>query len=117
MRVPPSACSTSTVDGQGFFRRASPCPATDRRERPINLWISILLPLGRPRDCSLGERSGVARGSMAYSAVIPALSLTPEEEGDTVLHGYGAEHFSETLGYHRRAFREGLNTLCDPHGP
>jgi len=70
--VPPSACNTS----QSTIKVLSPSAVrsvTARSERPIRRWISWLLPATLPNDESRGVRVTVARGSMAYSAVIQPL--------------------------------------------
>jgi hypothetical protein len=48
---------------------------TARSERPINLCISCVLPLGRPFDTSREVRVSVARGIMAYSLEIHPLPV------------------------------------------
>ena len=72
VRVPPSACSTS----QSSRMLRSPNTArstTDRNERPISRWISMVRPDARPFETSRGVRVAVARGSIEYSAVTQPL--------------------------------------------
>ena len=79
VRVPPSACSTS----QSMTIWRSPMAGrltTARSARPIRRWISCVRPDGRPAVTSRRVRSCVARGSIAYSAVIQPLPL-PRSQG------------------------------------
>jgi hypothetical protein len=68
VRVPPSACNTSQSIAMVF----SPSAARSmhaRSDRPISLLISWVRPPIRPRTDSRSDRSWVAAGSIAYSAV------------------------------------------------
>ena len=82
VRVPPSACSTS----QSRITLRSPSASisiTDRSDRPISRWISMVRPEARPFETSRAVRVEVARGSMEYSAVTQPLP-EPRRNGGTV---------------------------------
>ena len=68
VRVPPSACSTSQSMAMVF----SPSAARSmhaRSDRPTSRLISCVRPPTRPLTDSRSDRSWVAAGSIAYSAV------------------------------------------------
>ncbi len=68
VRVPPSAPMTS--QSTSTLRSPSFCMSTtERSARPISRWISCVRPPSRPLAASRWLRSGVACGSIAYSAV------------------------------------------------
>src|SRR5437773_8056777 len=64
-----------------------------RRDRPISRWISCVLPEGLPLVTSRGVRLTVARGSMAYSAVIQPFP-DPRMNGGTVSSTDAAHNIS-----------------------
>jgi len=55
---------------------------TDRSDRPISRWISIVRPPTLPSDASRRMRVFVDRGSMPYSAVTQPLPV-PRRNGGT----------------------------------
>src|SRR4030067_2609753 len=78
VRGPPAA----EIQSQSTHTVLSPNPGRtvpDRRERPINLWISKVRPL--PRPDSLGVRVLVERGSIEYSAVTHPLPVFLKKGG------------------------------------
>ncbi len=80
VRVPPSACRTS----QSRITLRSPSASrftTERSERPIKRWISIVRPEARPLVTSRGVRVAVARGSIEYSAVTHPLPAPRRKPG------------------------------------
>ena len=80
VRVPPSAWITS----QSRITLRSPSAArstTERKERPINRWISMERPDWRPLDTSRGVRVAVARGSIEYSAVTQPFPAPRRKDG------------------------------------
>ena len=94
VRVPPSACSTS----QSSDQLRSPSAArstTDRSERPISRWISMVRPEGAAFETSRGVRVAVARGSMEYSAVTHPLSAPRRNHG--TLSSTDAAHSTRVL--------------------
>ena len=76
VRVPPSASMTSQSTVMVTSGRRSRS-TTERSERPINLWISVPLELGR----RLEMRSGELPGSIEYSAVTHPPSLLRIQPG------------------------------------
>jgi hypothetical protein len=56
---------------------------TDRNDRPINRWISWVLPPTFPFEDSRCERVWVALGSMEYSAVTQPVPF-PRKNGGTL---------------------------------
>ena len=68
VRVPPSACSTSQSIAMVFSPSAARSMQA-RSERPTSRLISWVRPPTRPLTDSRSERSWVAAGSIAYSAV------------------------------------------------
>src|ERR1017187_6134659 len=68
VRVPPSAWITS--QSMVICRSPSACRSiTERKDLPINRWISTVRPPCLPAEASRRGRWAVARGSMPYSAV------------------------------------------------
>jgi hypothetical protein len=68
VRVPPSACSTSQSIAMVFSPSAFKSMHA-RNDRPMSRLISWVRPPTRPLTDSRSERSWVAAGSIAYSAV------------------------------------------------
>ena len=87
--VPPSACITSQsiiiVLSPSFFKSIAA-----RKDLPINLWISMVLPVNLPLEDSRLVLVLVARGNIEYSAVIQPFEL-PFKNGGT---------FSSTVALH-----------------
>src|SRR6185312_8605679 len=68
VRVPPSACSTSQSIAM-VFSPSAPRSMHARSDRPTSRLISCVRPPTRPLTDSRSDRSWVAAGSIAYSAV------------------------------------------------
>ena len=81
VRVPPSAWITSQSSHSVRSPRRS-SRTTDRIERPISRWISMVRPPTLPCEASRAVRVLVARGSMPYSAVTQPLPV-PRRNGGT----------------------------------
>ena len=81
VRVPPSAWITSQSSHSVRSPRRSR-RTTDRIERPISRWISMVRPPTLPCEASRAVRVLVARGSMPYSAVTQPLPV-PRRNGGT----------------------------------
>ena len=79
-RVPPSACSTSQSI-QSVLSPSASKSVTERIERPISRWISIVRPLCLPRAASRSVRSPVDAGSSEYSAVSQPRPLPDSQRG------------------------------------
>src|SRR5215470_3783529 len=81
VRVPPSAWITS----QSIQIERSPScvmSVTARKDRPTSRCISKVLPPCLPLTASLGDRFGVARGNIEYSAVTHPVPF-PFKKGGT----------------------------------
>src|SRR5438552_8719831 len=68
--------STVTLRGPSALRSM-----VVRRARPMSRWISNVRPPGRPAMLSRWLRSGVLRGSIAYSALIQPVPLPSRNHG------------------------------------
>ncbi len=85
VRVPPSACSTSQSITMVFSPSAL-VSTTARSARPIRREISCVRPPILPLTLSRSLRSFVARGSIAYSAVIQPLPLPESQRGTPLVN-------------------------------
>ena len=102
VRVPPSAWSTSQSIMIEFSPSADRSIAA-RSERPTRREISCVRPPTLPRTDSRSLRVLVARGSMAYSAVIQPRPVSLRHRGTPAVNDAAHEHAGRPERHEARA--------------